>query len=227
LDITALIKVYNEAQFISATLTSLKTHVKKIVIVDGAYQLYYETYREFDKNVKPWSTDGTLEIIQNLKGLPELHLIRCRKPWLNQVVKLNKMLEQVEPDEWFFIIDGDEMVLGSFEKAAAEIMESGAIIGRIPLCNLGADIDRLHYFWHPRFFQMQEGMHYAGTHWHLRDYAGRVMESVYPVWWSQQCVIAHFKMLKVKERVVPHLHYMHKTKARGWLEPLREELEKN
>lgn len=225
--VTALIKVYNEAQFISASLISLKNCVDKIVVVDGAYELYYRNFKKFDERAKPWSTDGTLEIIQGMKGLPELHLIRCEKPWINQVEKLNLMMDQTEPGEWFFIIDGDEMVIGSFEKAMEEILGSGCVIGRLPLVNLGADIDRLHYYWHPRIFLKQKGMHYEGTHWQLRDFADRIMEATYPVWWSQHAVIAHFKLLKTQARLAPHQAYMDLVRARGWLEPLRQEMQKN
>lgn len=222
-------KFYNEAQFIAATLTSLRGAVDDIVLVDGAYELYYRHYRQFEPRAKPYSTDGSLEIIQTIKDLPPTRILHCpgEKPWLNQIVKLNAMIDAVPEGEWFLIIDGDEMILGDFPAALKEIQDSGCIVGRVPLVNLGADVDRLFYFWHPRIFLKYRGMHYSGTHWQLRDTHDRFMESDYPIFWSQQCVIAHFKMLKSKRRIEPHLKYMNAVRARGWLEPLREELTKN
>ena len=220
----ALINVYNESQFISVCLESLKDCMDEIVIADGAYQMYFDEFKKDYPQAKPWSTDGTLEIIHALKDMPTVRLIRCTKPWLNQTVKRNALINAVAEGEWFIIIDADEMLTGNVYKGLKEIVESGSVAGRAPLLNAGADVGRLNYFWHPRVFMKMEGMHYERTHWQLRDRHDRIIENTYPVWWTQDFVIIHFKLFKSPNRLVPHQAYMDKFGRRGWVEPLVEEV---
>ena len=223
----AIVKIYNDVQFISAAIESIKRYVDGIIVADGAYRLYYEKYKEHFPQSKPWSTDGSLEVIQALKGLPELTFLRMPKlGWINQVIKMNALIKAVPRNNWFIDVNADEMLVGNVTKGFEETENSGCIAGRIPLANLGCDIDRLHYFWHPRMWKKVKGVHFEGSHWQMRDYAGRIIESDYPIWFTQEFVLAHFKPLKSRERIKPHLEYMHRLRFRGWLEPTREEFVK-
>jgi len=223
----AIVKIYNDVQFISAAIESVKRYVDGIIIADGAYRLYYEQYKEYFPKAKPWSTDGSMEVIQALKGLPDLTLLRVpRGGWVNQIVKMNALIDAVPRNSWLIDVNADEMLVGDVVKGFESTESSGCIAGRIPLANLGCDMDRLHYFWHPRMWKRIKGLHFEGTHWQMRDYAGRVVESDYPIWFTQHFVLAHFKPLKSRERIKPHLAYMHRLRHRGWLEPAREELVK-
>lgn len=223
----AIIKIYNDAQFISANIESIKRHVDGIIVADGAYKLYYETYREHFPQAKPWSTDGSLQIIKAMRGRPDTTFLRVpRGGWENQVVKMNALIDAVPRNNWFIDVNADEMLVGDVQKGFEEIESSGCIAGRVPLVNLGCDIDRLHFFWHPRLWHKEKHMHFAGTHWQLRDYAERLIESDYPIWFTQKFVMAHFKPLKSRERIKPHLAYMYRLRFRGWIEPERPEFAK-
>ena len=222
-------KIYNDVQFLSCALESLKDNVDGVVIADGAYKAYVAEYRRFVPDAQPWSTDGSVDVVKALRGLPDLTFLRVPEGgWLNQVVKMNAMIDAVPVGEWFIDVNADEMLVGKIQEGFEEIEGSGCIVGRVPLVNLGCDIDRLHQFWHPRVWKKERGLglHFAGTHWQARDYAGRLIESDYPIWWTQQFVMAHFKPLKPWRRVEPHVSYMRKASNRAWLEPRREELSK-
>lgn len=221
----AIIKIYNDVQFVTATVESIKRYVEHIVIGDGAYELYFNVYRKHFPKAKVTSTDGSVEVIKQLSGLPDLTFLRVpQRGWLNQVTKMNALLKEIPRDTWFLDINADEMLVGNIPEAFNDIETSNCIAGRLPLVNLGCDIDRLHYFWHPRFWRREKGIHFAGTHWQVRDFAGRMVETDYPIWWTQHAVMVHFKPLKPKTRISPHLEYMSKLKNRGWLEPQREEI---
>jgi hypothetical protein len=221
----AIIKIYNDVQFISANVESIKDHVEGIIVADGAYKAYYQQYRAAFPDAQPWSTDGSIEVLQSLKGLPDLQLLRVPQGgWPNQIAKMNALIEAVPEGSWFIDVNADEMLVGNVPDGFKEVEESGCVAGRVPLVNLGCDIDRLHYFWHPRLWKHEAGLHFEGTHWQVRDYAGRIVESDYPIWWSQQFVMAHFKPLKPYKRLQPHQAYMATMRDRGWLEPHREEL---
>lgn len=223
--VKALINIYNDCQFVSACIESIKTHVDEIIVADGAYELYYRQYKQSFPDAKPWSTDGSIEIIKALSGLPSLTFLRCKKPWTNQVVKRTALVDAVPDGEWFLQIDADEMLVGKVDEGFKEIMESGCIAGRVPLVNLGCDIERLHYFWHPRIWRKESGMHFALTHWQLRDKYGRIAEVYYPVWWTQHFVMVHFKPLKPIRRAEPHMKYMETLRNRGWIEPMQLEIQ--
>lgn len=217
----ALLNVYNDHTFISACLESIKDHVDTIIVADGAYDLYYQNYLHYDAHVKPWSTDGTIEIIQAFKGLPTRKIIRCpdEQPWKNQLTKRTSLLDAVPAGDWFIIIDADEMLKGDMQEGLETIFESGCAAGNVPLYNIGLDAERLHPYWHPRIFLKMEGMHYYGTHWQLRDKHNRIIESVYPLKWTDKFVFVHLKYLKQPTRVLPHRDYMRLLGDQGWLEP--------
>ncbi len=222
--IHALICVYNDHVALPFALDSVKDVCDSIIVADGAYDLYYKHYRKYDKNAKPWSTDGTLEILKSIPNLPPITLIECPngKPWKNQVVKRNALLNAVPIKDWFLILDSDEMFYGSVKKGVWEIMTSGCIAGRVALYNVGLDISGLIPFWHPRIFLKLPGMHYQRKHWLLCDWAERVIEVDYPVHATDSFVLAHFKVFKDHRRLAPHMSYMVDMSSKGWLEPKSE-----
>lgn len=225
----ALLNLYNDRMFLGACLESLKESVDSIIIADGAYKVYYEHFKEFDKNALPWSTDGSLELIKAFRGLPEVKFmdrpigdpnsgLEC-DCWENQTVKRTALIDAVPLNDWFIIIDADEMLIGDVQEGLEEIYDSGCIVSNTPLYNAGANIDRVIPRWHPRIFQKLEGMHYSGTHWHLRDKNNRIIETKYPMYWTDKFAFAHFKQFKTKERLIPHQNYMVTLSERGWIEP--------
>jgi hypothetical protein len=204
-------------------LESIKDVVDSIIVCDGAYQLYYETMLKANPEAKPWSTDGSLEILKLIDDLPPLRIIHPPdgKPWINQLRKREAMLDTVPLEDWFVGIDADELLMGNPEQAIKTFMESGCAVGQTPLYHAGLDIERYNPFWHPRFFLKTEGIHYSGTHWQMRDKYDRIIENVYPIQWSDACVIAHLKGFKPRSRTLIHDEYLDKLKPQGWIEPFQ------
>ena len=221
--IHALICTYNDHVTLPLTLDSVKDHVDNIIIADGAYKAYLQNYLKFDKTVKPYSTDGTLELIELFKkkqNLP-ITLINCpnNRPWKNQVVKRTALLNAVPDKDWFVILDSDEMLYGGVKEGINEVMSSGCIQGHIPLFNVGLDTSGYIPFWHPRIFLKLPGMHYERKHWLLCDFAHRIIEQTYPTWGTNKCVLAHLKVFRNHRRLAPHMQYMLDMSEKGWLEP--------
>ena len=219
----AVITTYNDHVSLPFTLDSVKDSVDSIIIVDGAYKSYLKNYLRYEKDAKPWSTDGTLEMIKILqKNLPPITLIETPngQPWMNQVEKRNASIEAVPTKDWFIIVDSDEMLYGAINEGVNEVMDSGCIQGSVPLYNVGLDISGLRMFWHPRIFLKLPGMHYARKHWYLYDYADRLIEVEYPLWHTNFFVLAHLKILKDFRRLTPHESYMLQLQKSGWLEPV-------
>lgn len=222
--IHAVISTYNDHISLPFTLDSVKDVVDNIIVADGAYKLYYDTYREFEPDAKPYSTDGTLEMLKIFKDLPPVQLIETPngKPWLNQTVKRTALIDAVPDKDWFIILDSDEMLYsdqGGIMLGIYEIMQSGCIAGRVPLYNIGLDVSGMIPYWHPRIFLKFPGMHYDRKHWLLCDWAERVIEVDYPVHWTDRFVITHLRVLRHHRRIAPHMSYMMKLSDQGWLEP--------
>lgn len=225
----ALLNVYNDRTFLSACLESLTDFVNTIIVADGAYELYYKEFKRFDPEAKPWSTDGTIEIIKSFRGGPEIKWITKPEPkpssdlifgcWPSQTIKRTALIDAVPIGDWFVITDADEMIAGDPEEAFEMVLESGCLQASTPLYNPGTHVERVVKNWHPRFFRKTEGMHYRGTHWHLRDKFGRVIETRYPRFWTDVMAIIHFKSFKSQSRLIPHQNYMAELAERGWLEP--------
>jgi hypothetical protein len=238
----ALLNIYNDRIFLGSCLESLIDVVDDIIVADGAYRAYFDHYKQFDFEAQPWSTDGTLEIIKAFRGIPEVKWINPprlvptddRSPdlwditvWENQAVKRTALIDAVPVGDWFIIVDADEMLAGDAQEGLEEIMDSGCIAGNTPIYNPGLHVDRVIPQWHPRTFKKAEGMHYKGTHWHLRDKFDRIIEAKYPLHFTDRFAIAHFKGFKNQSRLIPHENYMMDLAERGWLEPKELEMRAN
>jgi hypothetical protein len=171
----------------------------------------------------PYSTDGSMQIIDSFKGLPETRYIYNpdgrEAAWLNQVQKRTALIEAVPDGDAFIILDADEMVMGDFQESMENFYDSGCVVGNCPLYNPGTHMERVIPQWHPRVFLKTPNMHYKGTHWHLRDRYERIIEDKYPIFWTDKYAIVHFKSFKDQTRLIPHQSYMVDLMNRGWQEP--------
>jgi hypothetical protein len=225
----ATINLYNDRTFLAACLESIRDLVDGIIVVDGAYQVYLEHFREFSPWATAWSTDGSLEILQNFRGLPEVRMYKTEddtKCWANQIEKRNFLLTKVPDGDCFLGIDADEMIMGDVQEAMEKFYESGCIACQMPLYTPGLQTDRVIPKWHPRVFMKRPSMHYKGTHWHIRDKLDRIIEEKYPMFWTDLMAIVHFKSFKDQTRLIPHQNYMVSLAERGWIEPTPGEGEK-
>ena len=221
--IHAILNLYNDIDFLSSCLQSLKDNVDRLIVADGAYDLYFKRYKEFNPDAKPYSTDGGVELIQNFQGLPPttfLHNPQGREAtWQNQVVKRTALLDAVPDGDYFLVIDADERLTGDVQESLEKFYDSGCIVASQPLYNPGTHMERVIPQWHPRVFRKLHGMHYKGTHWHLRDQYERIIEDKYPIYWTDNFAIVHFKSFKDQTRLIPHQNYMVDLLNRNWQEP--------
>lgn len=227
--IHATINLYNDRAFLGACLESIKDVVDDIIVVDGAYEVYLKHFKEFSPWALAWSTDGSLETLLNFRGLPPVRLFKTKNeqtPWPNQIEKRNYMIAQVPDFDYFMGIDADEMWMGDIQEGLEKFYTSGCLACQMPLYTPGLHDDRVVPRWHPRIFQKRPGMHYEGTHWHLRDKQGRIIEEKYPMFWTDLMAVVHFKTFKDQTRLIPHQNYMMTLSEQGWIEPTPGALKK-
>ena len=217
----AVINLYNDRTFLTAALESIKDIVDSIIVVDGAYEAYLQNYKEFVPTANAWSTDGSLKILDAFVGKPEMRILKTQDEktcWPTQLEKRNFLINQVPDGDCFLILDADEMLMGDVQEAMEKFYESGCFAAQMPLYTPGLHQDRIVPRWHPRVFIKKPGMHYKGTHWHLRDKFDRIIEEKYPLFWTDLMAIVHFKSFKDQTRLIPHQNYMASLAERGWTE---------
>ncbi len=216
----AVVNLYNDRTFLPAMLESIREVVDVIHVVDGAYTQYLQHYKAFVPTAQPYSTDGSIQIIQAMPDLPSLdfHKPPNDQCWENQAEKRNFLINLVPDDDAFLIIDADEMFMGDPQEALEKFYESGCLAMQTPLYTPGLQSDRVIPRWHPRVFIKRPKMHYKGTHWHLRDRAERIIEEKYPMFFTDLVALVHLKSFKDQSRLIPHQNYMLTLAERGWAE---------
>lgn len=222
--IHALICYYNDYSTLSLAVNSIENSVDSIIAADGAYELYFKHMKTSNPDAKPWSTDGSTEILRAIPSIRnKLKIIECPdgNPWMNQCVKRTALLDAIPQGDWFVVLDSDEMFYGDVEKGLNDIMRSGCLAGSTPLYNPGLDISGMVPMWHPRVFLKLDGMHYSRKHWNIRDADHRVVESSYPIKWTDSMVLTHLKVFRDRGKLASHLGYMHMMSVEGWMEPTK------
>jgi len=217
--------IYNDYSTLPLAVNSVYEFVDDIIVADGAYQQYYDTFRQYHVKAKPWSTDGSIELLKALPHIePKLKIIECPngEPWENQCVKRTALLDAVPDGHWFIILDSDECLHGEVEEALQFIGLSGCIAGSTPMYTPGLDAGNFWPAWHPRVFAKLPGMNYSRKHWNLQDDVKRIIEKTYPVQWTDRMVLVHLKVFRGGKRLTPHLSYMEMKSLDGWLEPMKK-----
>jgi hypothetical protein len=218
-----LLNIYNDYSTLGLAINSVKDYVDTIIVADGAYQKYYEVFKQSQPDAKPWSTDGSVEILQAIPDIQgKLKFLECpREGWENQCVKRTALLDAVPEGDWFIVLDSDECLYGEVADGLRHIKASGCLAGATPMYTPGLDAGQFYPMWHPRVFLKLKGMNYDRKHWNLRDNVGRVLESHYPVQWTDFMVLVHLKVFRGGKRLSPHLSYMQMMSLDGWLEPMK------
>ena len=223
--IHCLLNIYNDYSTVGLAVNSLRDYVNSFIVADGAYQKYFENYKKYEPDVKPWSTDGSIEILRAIPQVRDkLKIIECPdgEPWENQCIKRTALLDAVPEGEWFIVLDSDEMVYGEPKDAFRHIRASGCICGCMPMYTPGLDAQGFWPVWHPRVFLKLNGMNYDRKHWLLRDEHNRVIEKSYPNQWTDFMVLVHLKVFRGGKRLMPHFGYMQMMSVDGWLEPMKK-----
>ncbi len=93
--------VLNAADTLKTSLESIKPYADRIVLVEGRFK---------GRDGPPHSTDDTIAIAQEY----EAEIVNCQD--LPQDKQRDKYLDG-KPDDFYFILDGDEALEGDFQKS--------------------------------------------------------------------------------------------------------------
>lgn len=166
LKVIACYSVFNEADFLQASLSLIEPHVDEIWLVDGPYANFEHT--------ESYSTDGTLTIIQSFSELhPKKIKLLASAEFPNQMAKRNTYLEKVAEGDWLFIIDGDELPWGNLHQLKTLLHQEKYLVVNVLLQHtpLLAAVPL------PRLIHKINGMKYKDHHAHIDLKGENILES--------------------------------------------------
>lgn len=174
----ACYSVFNEEQFLRASLSLIEPFVDKIWLVDGPYANFAHD--------EDHSTDLTLEIISNFKKrFPDKVELLASCVFANQIVKRNRYLKRAKQGDWLFIIDGDELPWGNLHQLKALLLQEKYLVVNVFLQQspLLAPVPL------PRLIHKVDGMEYKEHHAQIDFRGENILEStkvnikqLYPVY---------------------------------------------
>ncbi len=121
--ITALVRVYNSAEYLQGCLDSVRGQMDHAVIGDGWFPFKY----------KPGggSTDNTEEIARRF---PNVHWIPSPPGgYSSEAEKNNRMLRDVAYGSWVLYIDPDQRLVGDVRTAVGQAEASGSDLIPVPI----------------------------------------------------------------------------------------------
>ncbi len=152
--IRACMNTYNDMSTIQLALESLQGHVDEIIAVDGPYSTFPGAYAD------PWSSDGTLEILEQY-GVK----IIGQGIYSNQMVKRQTYFDYCRPSDWAFVFDADEVLIHG-----KNLQNLDPDISPYWGCNiiqlyLHQDDYQVRDRFRPRVFYMRDKLRYFNRHW--------------------------------------------------------------
>ncbi len=158
--IIACINVFNDMRALPNCLASIE-EIDRICFVDGAYAGV--------KHDVPYSTDGTLEYIQELASRDErITLITCTEAWADEATKRSAYFVGAEGD-WYLQLDADEQLItdafeiGGLDRLRAHLAQCRLDAHFLPIYEPATRMKLVL----PRVFRHQEDIRYDAAHWNV------------------------------------------------------------
>jgi len=161
--IIACMSIFNEAENIKRAIECIAEYVNKVVILDGAYWLFYRLNELPDFN----SFDETPQIIESLqRKYRNIKYLKPNRPWRNECEKRSYFFKLGKEDDIFFMLDGDEECIGDIKAGLEFIHKNHAYFYMVRIRYIDKYPATSH--WRIRFYRWQPNMRYEGKHWIVR-----------------------------------------------------------
>jgi hypothetical protein len=207
--VVACYSLYNEIEFIEASLRSVLNLVDYVVAVDGAYSDWPDKHDH--------SYDGTTELVKQLVGCNGIVISPLHRT--TQDGKRNvyvKYVEQKFGDAWLFVVDGDE-ILRDAENDFRWLRSRDAEkynVAQLPVRNEYEPEEQSRLL--TRLYRMVPGLHYRGDHLNVRDANDNVVEENYPTATLTEAWIDHRRFLRNSDRKALRDKYYNRRGVPRW-----------
>jgi hypothetical protein len=186
--IYACYSIYNNADYLFASLATVSPHVDKVIVVDGKYHSYPGTTIQ--------SNDLTPLLLTKYRELyPDKLIYVPATDWKTQVDKRNAYLDLVPENAWLFIVDGDEIPYGQIGELRETLEKHNErMVIAIPVVTS----DSIKYY--PRIIKKKEGMRYKHYHWNINYEGKNILINHDPARIAPRILnLIHFKEYRPKE----------------------------
>ena len=196
--------VYNDIDYIRASLSTIIHHVDHIILVDGRFAYY--------PGSSPVSTDGTLKVIKEFKKKYPYRIKFVKgKVYPDEPTKRNVYLDMVPENDWIWIIDGDEIPYGNLERVKPYLATKNSLV--VPIWFRHAFLHRPEFV-HMRFIRKKRGMKYDETHFTIFYKGQNILDAdmwknvdPVPVW------LIHFGELRFGGKTIDKNKFREKLEA--------------
>lgn len=200
----------NEEEFLAAAVDSASPIVDEWVFVIGGNEYAHKAGMCDDRG---YPTDNTLEIAHDLaKNYNGKVIEPPSRLWKDKVEMRNAYVEHLQPGNWMFMLDGDEVYKEEQLWKVTELMKDHEILIMQFWCfwndvhTIGTGKwDQFHQErvvrWHPGFGYKNK------NHLHVSAFDGRMAKSVYPTWKGEQRLFYHYSWVRPIEKIRQKLYY--------------------
>ena len=169
MSVMACYSVWNEEERIGASIRSIHRYVNKVLVVDGRYKGFCETY-------SVGSTDHTLDIVSKFS---KVKVIQCEEA-LPIHEKLNLFFTRSA--DWYLFMCADGIMFGDLRKAFSTIRKRTDVkIWRMRIYTWLKDIIEGTIHHQPRIFSKSSGFRYVKEHNFYKDHEGKQISVYAPI----------------------------------------------
>ena len=221
-DVVGCIIACNEEEFIAPAIESISPLTKRFIAVVGGNHYAYASGM-CDKNGYP--NDNTLEILRELSKTYDIEIIEPPgRLWNNKTEMRNAYAEKLIPDNWMFMLDGDEVYKESQLWQLTSLMKTYDILHM-----------NYHLFWNnmetigtgswegypqERMVKWRKGYSYKDrTHFSVASPDGGHASSKVKTYTGNDKLFYHYAWVRPLEKIQQKVNYYQHQLAKEWNDP--------
>lgn len=207
-DVIGCVIVCNEEEFLEISVESIASIVDKWIFVVGGNEFAYKSGMCNDKG---YPNDNTLEICKKLSTKYDCKIIEPPgRLWKDKVEMRNAYASLLKPEQWMFMLDGDEVYKDEQLWRIAELMEFNEVI-----------IMQFWLFWNnlqtigngnwdnfrqERIVKWKQGYKYSSNHLFV-SHNNSLVKDVRPCFNGNERLFYHYSWIRPIEKIRQKLNY--------------------
>lgn len=200
----------NEEEFLEVSVDSVSSIVDQWYFVIGGNTYAHKSGMCDDKG---YPTDKTLSIAKKLSKKYNGTVIEPPgRLWKDKVEMRNAYAEQLNDNDWMFMLDGDEVYKKDQLWRVSELMKSYEVLVMQfflfwnNVHTLG--IKKWEQFTQERIVKWKKGYGYRGqNHLHVSDHTGVLVKNIVPCWQGKEKLFYHYSWIRPIEKIRQKLAY--------------------
>lgn len=205
----------NEEEFLEVSVDSINPIVDEWIFVIGGNEFAYKSGM---CDAKGYPQDSTLKIANKLaKKYNGIVIEPPGRLWKDKSEMRSAYAKKLNPGDWMFMLDGDEVYTQDQLWRVAELMRTNEVLVMQfwlfwnNMHTLG--VGKWETFPQERVVKWKKGYDYRnGSHLHVLDEKGRLVKNIVPCWHGDEKLFYHYSWVRPIEKIRQKLtYYKHQT----------------